>query len=282
METMNNTAQTSTNKIQTIANSGNRRTNWLPTSRKSQMIYLATLTGITLIGQYVLLGTIGLGQSSDTLSSWFFVAEKILWGLRGLVEVAVVVYVGMTQHKTNGQTFLLWTFKGLLILLIVLTVGPVWGSHALNVGLTEILGWWGVVTWGALLAGISAVMLAAVSYAYLVQPVDDGYFVLLVDDYNQMLATVGKAELETTEARQSVGVALEAQRRAEMSRDEALAELRGMREAVEILRLLPASAQIKIVAMFADGRPSAETLAEAFNISASTVRGVLARVNQNE
>lgn len=277
-----NTLQTNTNVLQTIANNHQRRANWLPTNRKSQMVWLAALTGVTLIGQYVLLATTGLGQTAETLPAWFFVAEKILWGLRGMVEVAVVVYVGMTQHSTNGQTMMLWLFKAVLIALIVLTVGPVWGAHALNVGLIEILGWWGVVFWGALLAGISAVMLAAVSYAYLVQPVDDGYFVLPVGEYNNMLSVVGAAENEAAEARRAVGAAFEAQRAAEIERGQALAELRGMIEAVAVLRLLPASAQIKIAGMFSDGRPDVATLAREFEVSLVTVRGVLAKVYREQ
>lgn len=260
-----------TNTLQTLANKNQQVTNWLPTSRKSQMIYLAALIGITLIGQYALLGTAGLGEDASTLPDWFFVTEKILWGLRGLVEVAVVVYVGMTQHKTTGQTALLWIFKAILIILIVLTVGPVWGAHALNVDLVDILGRGGVIAWGALLAGISAVMLAAVSYAYVVQPTNEECYILPLVDFEKMLAVVGEAELTATRARQAADEAL-------MERDRALAEFRGMREAVAILRLLPPSAQVQVVALFANGRPAPETLAEEFRLSPSTIRGVYAKL----
>lgn len=283
---MNNSIQTSTNILQTTQNRPQTGTNILPTTRKSQMMWLAGLTAITLIGQYVLLGTIGLGRTAAQLPESFFVFEKVLWGFRGLVEIAVVVYVGMTKPQKSQEGYILWLFEGILITMIVLTVGPVWGSLALNARLVDILGWWGVVIWGLGLSGISAIMLAAVAYAYKVQPVDEGYFVLPFSDYERMLVAAAAAEVgrtealamadtETARARREVGEAL-------AERDRALAELQGMREAVGVLRFLPPSAQVQIVALFANGRPDAATLADAFRLSESTVRGVLARVNNEE
>lgn len=271
---MTNTLPTSTNTLQTLANNGKQATNYWPTDRKTQMVWLAMLTAVTLIGQYVLLGTIGLGRDASKLPDEFFIFEKILWGARGLVEIAVVVYVGMTNHKNDKQAANLFRFEALLITLIVLTVGPVWGSLALKVELVQILRWWGVVAWGALLAGISATMLAAVAYAYRVQPTDDGYVVVPFADYEKMLAVVGEAENKASLARQAVDEML-------VERDQALAELRGMREAVEVLRLLPASAQVQVVAMF-NRDVTADSLAESFGLKPATVRGVFARLNSGK
>jgi hypothetical protein len=53
-----------------------------------------------------------------------------------------------------------------------------------------------------------------------------------------------------------------------------------MREAVEVLRLLPPSAQVQVVALFNQDM-TAETLAESFSLAPATVRGVLAKVNSS-
>lgn len=264
-----------TNALQTIINNSQTDTNIWPTNRKRQMIWLAALTAITLIGQYVLLGLTGLGESRSTLPSWFTSFELVLWGMRGLVEIAVVVYVGMTKGETNNQARALWGFKIVLIAMIVFTVGPIWGASALNTTVVDIMGRAGVILWGLGLAGISAMMLAAVAYAYKTQPVDNGYFILPLADYERMLTIVSQAEVTATEAR-----AIADTMRGE--RDRAVYELEGMRGATGVFRFLPASAQIQIIALFANGLPPADKLAEEFGLSASTVRGVLARVSGGE
>lgn len=286
LETLKNNRQTKTNNLQTLTNilqtaTNNTQTwkNILPTTRNSQMAWLATLTALTLVGQYVLLGTIGLGRDTSKLPESFFILEKILWGFRGLVEIAVVVYVGMTKPSNDHEAKTLIRFESILISMIVLTVGPIWGSLALKVNLVDILSWWGVVGWGMGLAGISAVMLAAVAYAHRVQPNDNGYISLSLVDIDEMLEVVSKAEIERDLAIKDVGEMFVEKEKALKSVGEMSAELRGIKEAFSLMNFLPPSAQIQIVAMFAQGRPDIPTLAQTFNLSESTVRGVLARSN---
>lgn len=179
----------------------------------------------------------------------------------------------MTKTSNEQEAAALNRFKIGLIALIVMTVGPVWLSRQYAAAnLDSILSVYGTYVWGFSLAGISATMLWGVATAYKYQPVDDGYYVLPIVDYNKMLATVGDAESAMIEAKASAGAALAA-------RDEALAELRGMREAVAILRFLPPSAQVQIIALFANGRPAPELLSDALGIKASTVRGVYAKLD---
>src|SRR3990167_9864775 len=165
-------------------------------NRKQQMWWLSGLTAATLVGQYIMLGNTGVGATPDQLPSWFWIAEKALWGLRALVEVGVVVYIGMTQTNDPRQKTLLWVFKGGLIMLIVATVGPIWAAHSLGETITTILGRGGVIAWGMLLAGISATMLAGVSYAYRVQPYDGGLIVLSPADHKILLDAVGRANAD--------------------------------------------------------------------------------------
>ena len=54
--------------------------------RKQQMWWLSALTAATLVGQYVMLGNTGVGATPDKLPQLFWAAEKILWGLRALVD----------------------------------------------------------------------------------------------------------------------------------------------------------------------------------------------------
>ena len=276
-----------TNKLQTLANSPQTRTNWLPTTRQSQMVWLAALTALTLVGQYAMLGAVGLGHTPEILPGWFKNAELILWGLRGLVEIAVVVYVGMTTTEDERKQRVLWGFKVAMIFLIVLTVGPVWISNTLQAGIVETVTVVGVYIWGSALAGISAVMLAAVAYAYKVQPVNSDSFVLPQSVYDEMLATVdqaladvGKAETKRDEALVIVDEAMEGQRLAENERDRALVELEAMRRAVAVLKFLPPSAWVRLIALFADSYPDTRTLADEFGLSESTVRGVFAKVDR--
>jgi hypothetical protein len=260
--------QTFMGRLQTAANKNSSATNY----RKTIMIALATLTAITLVGQYVMLGTVGLGRSIGDLPPWFFITEKALWGLRGVVEIAVVIYVGMTITEKESEKKALSRFKFTLILLIILTVGPIWIASSLGRSITNTISVPGVYVWGAALAGISAVMLWAVSYAYTVQPHDIGVVVLPLTDYEKMLTVVGEAEAVATEARAAADTM-----RAE--RDRAISELTGMREAVRIFQFLPATAQVQIVALFANGLPPADELARTFRLSPSTVRGALAKVS---
>lgn len=273
---MTNALQTHTNRLQTAANNGQQTTNW----RKRGMVSLAALTAITLVGQYVMLGTAGLGRDLSDLPTWFFIAEKTLWGLRGLVEIAVVVYVGMTVTADPRQERTLWRFKLALIALIVLTVGPVWIASTLNQSVPVTISVWGVYVWGAALAGISATMLAAVAYAYKVQPVDDGLTIVTNAAYADMLAAVGAAEGHAAKLLADVAEAVAARQQAEAGRDLAMAEASGLRESVTFFKHLPGTAQVQIIAMFAQGRPDTESLAQAFNLSESTVRGVLAKVSK--
>lgn len=275
-------AQTKTNSLQTLANRAQTGANFLPTTRKSQMVWLSILTAITLVGQYVMLGETGL--SEQILGDQFQKIELVLWGARALVEVFVVIYIAMTKTSSEKEEVTLGRFKIALITLIVLTVGPVWLSKQYDVAnLDAILSIYGTYIWAFSLAGISAIMLWGAATAYKYQPTDEGYFVLPLVDYERMLVTVAEAEsaqaealalVDTmaTRAKEEVGEALDL-------RDKALYELGGMREAVGILRLLPASAQVRIVALFAGGRPDENTLAETFGLSRSTIRGVFARLN---
>lgn len=268
------------NVLQTIIDNRLTQTNWLPTTRKSQMVWLAALTAITLVGQYVMLGLTGLGEARSQLPPWFTGFELTLWGLRGLVEIAVVVYIAMTRANNPTEAKLLWTFKGVLIALIVFTVGPIWATGPLNKSIVDILGYWGVIIWGSGLAGISAVMLAGVAIAYKIQPVDLGGYFLAEAEYQQMLVNVRQAIAEKEAALTNARQALAEKEAALVVADRAQIELQAMRDAVDFVRFLSPSAVVRIVALFADGLPKSQTLAEAFDLSESTVRGILANVKK--
>ena len=234
-------------------------------TRRKVMITLAILTAITLIGQYIMLGNTGIGQSKSSLPVWFWVLEQSLWGLRALVEVGVVIYIGMTTAQNNKQARILWTFKGGLIALIVITVGPVWAAYSLQESIIGILGRGGVIVWGLTLAGISATMLAGVSYAYKIQPFDYGLVALAQDEYNslQQLAIINQDLLQTI-------AILEDQEQLY------LAEKQGFANAVEFLRLLPATKAVELLYQF-DSNLEPGEVAEATGLAISTVKSVRSR-----
>lgn len=279
--TNTNISQTKTNTLPTFTNTSQAKAGFLPTTRKSQMVWLATLTAITLIGQYVLLGMTGLGETRAALPTWFTAFELTLWGMRSLVEISVVVYIGMTQTDDTKESRILWRFEIVLISMIVLTVGPIWAASALQLNIVEILTYWGVITWGCGLAGISAMMLAGVAYAFKVQPNDHNSVVVTLVEYEEMLAIVGDAQAQRESALALVGDA-------QTDRDNALAECDKMNEYVDGLRdsftffsMLPASALVRVVAAFAENHYDANSLAKAFGLKPATVRGTLAKVNRS-
>jgi hypothetical protein len=280
-QTNANNPQTFTDRLQTIANAGQSPGGLSPSTRRGQMVWLATLTAITLVGQYVMLANFGFGNVATELPWWFLIGEKSLWGLRALVEVAVVVYVATTTPNDKREARALVWLEVLLIGLILVTVGPAWISAALEQSILSTLSVYGVYAWGLSLAGISATMLAAVGYAYRVQPVDAGGVVVTIAEYERMLAAVGEAEAAAGDALAAVGAADGQRQRALAERDRALAELDGMREAVEVLRLLPPSAQVQIVGVLTNNAHDPNALAQEFGLSPSTVRGALAKVNGN-
>lgn len=257
------------NTLQSLTDIPQTKTSWLPTNRKSQMTWLAMLTAITLIGQYVLLGMTGLGETREVLPDWFTDFELILWASRALIEIMVVVFVGMTQTDSDKKQAVLWRFEGVLITMIMLTVGPIWIKFSLGKTIVEVITVYGVYVWGFALAGISATMLLAVAYAFKVQPNEINNVVITADQYQKILAIVedGKKALADR------GTAI-------VERDKALAEVDGMRQAFAFFRLLPPSALAQVVATYNNGNVDAVTLAEAFELSPSTVRGVLSRVNK--
>lgn len=264
--------QTNINTLATLASKSKTGINILPTTRAAQMVCLSILTAFTLIGQYVMLGETGL--SKQILGESFEWIELTLWGFRALVEVFIVVYISMTKTDDPHQAAVLNRFKVGLILLVILTVGPVWLSRQYpNKSMDGILSVYGTYAWSFAIAGISATMLWGVATAYKYQPTNPGSMMLDIADYEQMVKIVATANKQSTEATIKVETML-------IERDKALAELQGMRSAVDVLRFLPATAQVQIVAMFASSRPTPETLAEVFKLSPSTVRGVYAKLEQ--
>lgn len=233
-------------------------------NRRNQMIWLAVLTALTLIGQYVMLGNTGIGQSKVNLPWWFWILEQSLWGLRALVEVGVVIYIGMTTAQNEKQERILWYFKAGLIGLIVITVGPVWAAYSLGDTIIEILSRGGVILWGFTLAGISATMLAGVSYAYKTQPFDYDIDAELQEANDRVI------ELEY-EMRQKSNII-----------HELTIEKQGFDSAVQFLRLLPPTAVVQLLARFSETQLDATEVAESTGLAVSTVRSVLSRARNGE
>lgn len=273
---MTNTNQTLTNALPTLANIDQHSANLYPTSRKKQMVWLAMLTSLTLVGQYVLLGLTGLGESTNVLPAWFTGFELVLWGMRGLVEIMVIIFIAMTQTKNRGQAATLFVFEAVLITLIVLTVGPMWATKSLDESIVAILTREGVIIWGAGLAGISALMLAGVATAFKFQPIDADSVVITLVEYKEMQLYVNESIAQADSASDNVDKAL-------AQRDKALAQAEAYRDACAVFGALSASASVKVVAMFGgDSRLSINEMAQTFGIRPATVRGALAEVENGK
>jgi hypothetical protein len=276
--TRSDTMATLTSTFPALTDAGATSGQFWPTTRKRQMVWLAMLTAITLIGQYVLLGLTGLGETRSVLPGWFTGFELVLWAARGLVEIMVVVYVGMTKADDQATSKTLWRFEVWLIAMIMLTVGPIWTSLTLGESIVSVIGRYGVYAWGFGLAGISAMMLLAVAYAFKAQPNDSDTVMVTVDDYKKMLAAVEKAEQAAYQASVDAGRAAQEREAALVKVDLARREVDEIRQAVPFFKLLPPTALVRVLEKFAANNYDALTLAEAFELAPSTVRGVLAEM----
>lgn len=229
-------------------------------NRRNQMIGLAILTAITMIGQYVLLGNSVLGGIKTDLPTWFNGVEKSLWAFRAFVEILVIVYIGVTTSESKNVRVILWAFKVVLIVLVITTVGPVFAEYSIGKPMIELFGQTSVIVWSFLLAGISATMLAGVSYAYKTQPFD---------------IEVQDLEYELQEATNTVAGLMDELQQLKL-------EKQGFNNAVQFLQLLPPTAVVQLLARFSDTKLDAAEVAESTGLAISTVRSAMSRAKNGE
>jgi multisubunit Na+/H+ antiporter MnhG subunit len=172
-------------------------------TRLNIAVILLLLTAITLFGQYVMLAH-SLFGGGEALPWWFLVAEKSIWGFRGIVEVGIVMFVGMTKTNDKATKAKLWVIDIVLIGLVIVTVGPILSEWALGESVVVIFGRQATIVWAFLVAGITAMMIAGVSYAYTIQPHNENIMTLEQDEYNNLLERL-KAEEALAVANSKIG-----------------------------------------------------------------------------
>lgn len=139
--------------------------------RRRQLWFLIFLTAGAAIPQYVMQSALIAPDGVDSLPAWFWLADKLMWALRALIEPWVIVYLFTTQSRTTVQRImqgvLLLIELGLLVLIVV-TVGPSIAAVRLGQQPQPFLG----IPWDWMLAAYTSLMMAGAGFAYRVQPND--------------------------------------------------------------------------------------------------------------
>lgn len=143
-------------------------------SRQAQLWLLILLSAATMIVPYGIQGALSSGKEPAAVSDEIWLLDNIAWAIRAMVEGLVIAYIARTKTSTRLDTILLWAAEGALVALITLTLGPTLyaalNGLAMKEALPKTLQW----LWALGLASYMPLMVLGASYAYKVQPHDDG------------------------------------------------------------------------------------------------------------
>ena len=215
-------------------------------TRKNQLWALIILSALSAASQYVIQGALAADADLDAFPQWFWVMDFIFWGIRALIEGAVIVYLFSTQGNDKIQRIILGFFEVALIALITLTVGPSLRALGMHQPLRESVPPAAYWLWTFGLAAYTSLMIGAAAYAYRVQPGET-----VTEDNPDLFRELGMARNEAQEA---------------------MTALQQTANAVDAWGLLNATDRAALVASLCDGdRPTTTALAEAMDVSPSTV-----------
>lgn len=139
-------------------------------SRANQTTLLMILTALTLMPAYALQGWLASGHNANDLPQWFWIGETVAWSSRALIEAAALRFLFSTQASNKQQGYGLLFFEITLIALITVTLGPVVASTGTRQPLPTALAPIGFWVWSFAIASYAPLMIAAVGFAYRVQP----------------------------------------------------------------------------------------------------------------
>ena len=100
---------------------------------------LVFLAACSMVLQYAAQGALAAGFNPREFGAWFWYADAVLWGLRALIDAAVIVSLFQTQARNSRDARLLAVFEVAMIGLITLTVGPAMVAIARGVAIDAVL-----------------------------------------------------------------------------------------------------------------------------------------------
>lgn len=253
----------------------------MPT-RKAQLWGLIILSSVTMAIPYAIQGALSTGTTPSQIHPNVYVADRIAWAIRALVEGLVIGYIARTHANTRLQGFVLWVLKLALIGLIAITLGPV--LYATSTGLpiqqTMSEGWHRF--WAYALASYMPLMVLGAAYAYKtqptdneVEPIDNAQFAELESALSEMQTENERLEEVMSEGNKEVKILrhklAEAQTQVEATQEQ-MATWAIQSKALADWNLLNATTKAKWIAQNTNGdRPLASHLASVLGCSTSTV-----------
>lgn len=134
-----------------------------------RLTVLVFLAAASMVLQYAAQGALAAGFNPREFGDWFWYADAVLWGLRALIDAAVIVSLFQTQARNARDARLLAAFEVAMITLIAATMGPalvaIARSQSIDATLPPTLRW----VWAFLIAAYSPLMIGAAGTAYKIQ-----------------------------------------------------------------------------------------------------------------
>lgn len=136
------------------------------TRRLGALVYLAA---VSMVLQYAAQGALAAGFNPREFGGWFWYADAVLWGLRALIDAAVIVSLFQTQARNARDARLLAAFEVAMITLIAATMGPalvaIARNQSIDATLSATLRW----VWSFLISAYAPLMIGAAGMAYKIQ-----------------------------------------------------------------------------------------------------------------
>jgi hypothetical protein len=165
-------------------------------NRKKQLWLLIVLSALTMAIPYAIQGALSTGSTPRDIHPYIYVADRIAWAIRALVEGLVIGYIARTQANTKLQGFVLWVLKLALIALIAITLGPVLYATSTNLPIAQTMsdGWHRF--WAYALASYMPLMVLGAAYAYKTQPTDNEAQIVDSEEVAELERLLAEAQTE--------------------------------------------------------------------------------------
>ena len=134
--------------------------------RLTSLVFLAAAS---MVLQYAAQGALAAGFNPREFGNLFWYADSVLWGLRALIDAAVIVSLFQTQARNVRDARLLTAFEVAMIALIAATMGPALVAIARGVAIDAVLSPGLRWAWSFLIAAYAPLMIGAAGLAYKVQ-----------------------------------------------------------------------------------------------------------------
>lgn len=173
------------------------------TRRRKQLNWLIGLSAGSAALLYVMQGALATGADVKAFPPLFWLIDYALWGVRALIEAAVIAYLFTTHAEDERQRRVIGWLEFLLIALITLTVGPALRAVGLNQPVRETMHPVFYTLWSYGIAAYTSLMIGSAGYAYRAQPhddapresVDDAQYVQLLNEMDKLQRSVAAWQL---------------------------------------------------------------------------------------